>query len=232
MIISRSVLRRLRNVLDKSCRENQNPHFVFSNIFFFENRAVYEIIWKNIVQPGRKAKATNTHSDYVIFIAFLLQQWLRERASMLRHTWPTVLVLYRYANTPRLSVKVLAPKTRITVYFRFSQRCSYWLNSWDLQCQLVNSYRRFEDVLWHLLQDLQVAEEWTAPTHRGARLAKIKKKRRIVSRLQDVPSGVQIPAERQDIFSSPKYADRFWDPLCQLWIWKQTVLTKLSSNGS
>ena len=89
-------------------------------------------------------KATNTHSQYVILIAFPRQQWLRERASMLRHTWPTVLVLYRYANTPRLSVKVLAPKTRITVYFRFSQRCSYWLNSWDLQCQLVNSYRRFE----------------------------------------------------------------------------------------
>ena len=41
MIISRSVLLRMRNVSDKSCRENQNTHFVFSN-FFFENRAVYQ----------------------------------------------------------------------------------------------------------------------------------------------------------------------------------------------
>jgi len=33
LIISRSFLRRMRNVSDKSCRENQNPNFVFSNIF-------------------------------------------------------------------------------------------------------------------------------------------------------------------------------------------------------
>ena len=31
-------------------------------------------------------KATNTHSEYVILIAFPLQQWLHGRASMLRHT--------------------------------------------------------------------------------------------------------------------------------------------------
>jgi len=34
-IISRSVLLRMRNVSDKICRENQNTHFVFNNIFFF-----------------------------------------------------------------------------------------------------------------------------------------------------------------------------------------------------
>ena len=32
-------------------------------------------------------KATNTHSDYVTLIAFPLQQWLHEHASMLRHTY-------------------------------------------------------------------------------------------------------------------------------------------------
>jgi len=31
MIISRSVLLIMRNVSDKSCTENQNTHFVFSN---------------------------------------------------------------------------------------------------------------------------------------------------------------------------------------------------------
>ena len=31
-------------------------------------------------------KATNTHSQYVILIAFPLQQWLHERASVLRYT--------------------------------------------------------------------------------------------------------------------------------------------------
>jgi hypothetical protein len=49
--------------------------------FFFENRAVYEIMWKSIVVCGRPQisiwriacwipKATNTHTGFVIFIAF------------------------------------------------------------------------------------------------------------------------------------------------------------------
>jgi hypothetical protein len=53
------------------------------NNFFFENGAVYEIVWGNIVQPNRPlmtvwcmrtvwwiTKATNSHSEYVIIIAF------------------------------------------------------------------------------------------------------------------------------------------------------------------
>jgi len=41
---------RMRNVSGKRCTENQNKHFTFIN--YFENRAVYEIMWKNIVKPG------------------------------------------------------------------------------------------------------------------------------------------------------------------------------------
>jgi hypothetical protein len=52
MIISRSVLLRMRTVSDKSCRENQNTHFIFDNLFS-ENRAVYEITWKNMVEADR-----------------------------------------------------------------------------------------------------------------------------------------------------------------------------------
>jgi hypothetical protein len=44
----------------------------------------------NIIRRMRFAcwitKATDTHSEYLIVIAFALQQWLRERASMLRRT--------------------------------------------------------------------------------------------------------------------------------------------------
>jgi len=53
-------------------RENQNPHFTFNN--FFENSAVCEIMWENMVEPVRPQitvlrmriacwipKATNTH---------------------------------------------------------------------------------------------------------------------------------------------------------------------------
>jgi hypothetical protein len=43
MTISRSVLLKMRNVLDKRCRENQNTHLKL-NKFFPENLAVYEII--------------------------------------------------------------------------------------------------------------------------------------------------------------------------------------------
>jgi len=38
-------------------------------------------------------KATDTHSECIIFIVFPLQQWLHERASMLRCTYTTCLVL-------------------------------------------------------------------------------------------------------------------------------------------
>jgi len=51
---------------------------VFSN-FFFLNRAVYEIMLRNIVELGRPQmtiwrilKSTNAHSEYVILIYFLL----------------------------------------------------------------------------------------------------------------------------------------------------------------
>jgi hypothetical protein len=90
----------MRNVSDKSCRENQNTHFVFSKFFFFENSAVYEIMCENIVQPGRPQmtiwrvritrwipKATDTHSEYVILISFPLQQLLNGSVSMLRNTY-------------------------------------------------------------------------------------------------------------------------------------------------
>ena len=57
--------------------------------FFPENRAFYEIMWKNALQRGRRiacwiTKATHTHSEYAMLITFPLQQWLQERSSKLR----------------------------------------------------------------------------------------------------------------------------------------------------
>jgi hypothetical protein len=37
-------------------------------------------------------KATGTHSEYVILIALPLQQWLKERASVLPYTYIACLV--------------------------------------------------------------------------------------------------------------------------------------------
>jgi hypothetical protein len=58
LIISRSIILRMRNISDKLCRENQITKFVFSKLSLFVSKIVsfYEIIWKNIVQPDRPQK--------------------------------------------------------------------------------------------------------------------------------------------------------------------------------
>ena len=71
----------MRNILDAFV-DKIKTHFMFNN-FFFESRAVYEIMWKNMVQARQVTddniirriacwitKATDTHSEYVILTAF------------------------------------------------------------------------------------------------------------------------------------------------------------------
>ena len=95
----------MKNVSDKICREILNTHFVCNNFFFFENLAFYEIVWENIEERVSAQmtiwhmriacytpKATTTHSECVILISFILQQWLHECASMLRYTYIACLV--------------------------------------------------------------------------------------------------------------------------------------------
>ena len=55
MIISRWILLRIKNISDNTSRENQNTHFMFNKVPHphpptTENRAVYEIVWKNVVE--------------------------------------------------------------------------------------------------------------------------------------------------------------------------------------
>ena len=83
-----------------SLYSNQNTFYV--QVTF---RAVYEIMLKKYVQPYRPQmaiwrmriacwipKATDEHSEYVIIIAFPLQQWLHIRSSVLRYTYMPCLV--------------------------------------------------------------------------------------------------------------------------------------------
>jgi hypothetical protein len=51
-VISRRILRKMRNISDKSYREKQNTLFVFQKCLS-ENRAFCEIMWKNIPKPGK-----------------------------------------------------------------------------------------------------------------------------------------------------------------------------------
>jgi hypothetical protein len=43
---------RMRNVTGKIYRENTTLQFIFNN-FFLESRAVFAVIWKNIVEQDR-----------------------------------------------------------------------------------------------------------------------------------------------------------------------------------
>jgi len=68
--------------------------------FFFGNHAVYEM-WKNVVERGRPQMIIwrmciacwipKAHTSCVILIAFPLQQWLHERATMSRCTYMACL---------------------------------------------------------------------------------------------------------------------------------------------
>ena len=85
---------------DRSC-EKIKTHFTYiCNNLFPQHRAVYEIMWENMVQPDwlqmtiRRMlnacciiKATTTHSKYVTLTAFQRQQWLREGLSLLRNKY-------------------------------------------------------------------------------------------------------------------------------------------------
>ena len=79
-IISRSFLLRMRNVSDKSCRENHIVHFASSNFFSFfrKSYSLWDNMKKNIVERGRIKmtlwrmriacwipKVTNTHPQVV-----------------------------------------------------------------------------------------------------------------------------------------------------------------------
>ena len=95
--------------------ENQNTHSLLNN-FFFKNCAIYEIMWKNILETGRPQmtiwcmhiaccipKAINVHSEYVMLIAFPQQQWLHECASLLHYMCVACLVIFLYRSTSLLS---------------------------------------------------------------------------------------------------------------------------------
>ena len=111
-IISRSVFLRMRTAWDRSCRQNQSTHIMFSNLFpkivpcmryrgkiwfsrtgniwqyFIIQTIIIIKIDDNIIRQMHFAwwitKVTDTHSENKILIAFPRQQWLRERVCMLR----------------------------------------------------------------------------------------------------------------------------------------------------
>jgi hypothetical protein len=53
----------MRNVLDKSCRENENSFYV--QFRFSENRAVYKIMSKNMMEPEGPQMTTH-YGEYAL----------------------------------------------------------------------------------------------------------------------------------------------------------------------
>ena len=105
--------------------EKFKTHILYP-ITFFENRVIYEIMWKNIVEPDRPQmtiwrmrisrcipKATDTHSEYARLIAFPLYQWLHERTSSLHYTYISCL---------------FSPKINLTLFNRRVSNCRLQAN--------------------------------------------------------------------------------------------------------
>jgi hypothetical protein len=153
MIISRSVLLRMKNVSDNSCRENENTHVMFNIFFFFfENRAVYDITCKNTVQTGRPhmtiwrtaywiPKATNTHQECVIFIFFptaKMLAWTSLNVTLHVHCLTLVFLGSSSAPTPTF------PDT---------------IKSWTQEL-VLKIVKNTVEVLHSVTHDISVAAEW------------------------------------------------------------------------
>jgi len=90
----------MKNASNKVVQKLETHILCSVTFFFFENHAIYEIMWKNTVEQGRPQmttwrmriacripKSTNTHSQHAILIVFPLQQWLHALVSMVRYTY-------------------------------------------------------------------------------------------------------------------------------------------------
>ena len=134
--------------------EKLETHFMIDN-FFYESLFVYEIIWKNVVVRGRPQmtvwrmritcwipKATNAHTGYVILVAFPLQQWLHERASVLRYTYLACLFPFTATTSSHfvcalrlINLILIAYKNNRRFFYaksvRPSRRCTFWLSCND-----------------------------------------------------------------------------------------------------
>ena len=105
-IIAHWILFRMRNVWTKVVEKVKTQILCSITFFFFKNRAIYEIMWKNTVEWGRLQMTiwrmhiacwipttTNTRTEYVTLMDFPLQQWLHGRTSVLYYMYVACLVV-------------------------------------------------------------------------------------------------------------------------------------------
>ena len=153
-IISVSVLLRMINVSDKSCRENQNIHFVFSNVF---SKIVSFMGYVEKYRTARQTtddntlwrmgfacwipKATNTHSQYVLLITFPLQQLLCERVSLLRYTYfacPVMRLPRSFGEIRGLFVSTALQTSCLTHDYCDKFRCQPFVSSFSIVLLIID----------------------------------------------------------------------------------------------
>jgi hypothetical protein len=136
--------------------------YILYSIIFFVNRAFYEIMWKDVVQSGRPQmtlwrmrfaywtpKTANTHSVCVILIFFPLQQWLLERASILRYTHTACLVLRPFFVTSektKVFLKAITINYQTTLFkaiFVCHVRGLLWHSEYTSDLTVIAFIRRF-----------------------------------------------------------------------------------------
>jgi hypothetical protein len=103
MIISRSVLLRMRNVSDKGCRENHSTHFVFQKKFFFSRKSYSSSDNVEKKELGRAKQSTND----IITRRMRFACWITKGY---RHTPST-------CNTYCYSTATMVTRTRLNITF-------------------------------------------------------------------------------------------------------------------
>jgi hypothetical protein len=103
------ILLGMKNVLDKTCRENQNTSYA-QYIF---SRKLYHLLdnVEKFCRTGQATddstirwitKATSMHSECWIIFALPRQKLLRERASVLRYMYTDTLIVFAFLSMTRL----------------------------------------------------------------------------------------------------------------------------------
>ena len=118
---------------------------------FFENRAVYEILWKNRLEPGRPQmkiwrmriacwvpKPTNTRSEYALLIDFPLQHSWHEISSLLTLILTLPVLLKLIFNKQQMTSEVYAlcldAKSKYDTEHRICLRCIWSSLSFHAVC--------------------------------------------------------------------------------------------------
>ena len=147
-ITSPSLLLTMRNVSDKSCSEsrgNQNKQRYFQN--FFLNPTIYEIMWKNMVEPDRPQVIILAQPDTQDYrhalrlrniIAFPLQQLLPSKPQ-----WHVCSYIASFIHPSfNLSFIIVLCKLACLLPPTYNLRSSHGYNTFDIIVQIF-----YKDIL-------------------------------------------------------------------------------------